>query len=748
MAGEVLIDQVFVKKLTDLLEENYTNEQFGVKELAKRIRMNRSQIYRKLNSIYGISISQYIREYRLQKAMKLLQDDVVTASEISFKVGFNSPTYFNTSFREYYGYPPGEVKFKEPVSNTHSKGSDTFDSKTSHIISNKARQINERVSKEIKIVIPALIIILVTAFAFYFYTGSPNMGSLLVTETSKKSIAVLPFRDMSPEDTQWFCDGITDNILTHLSQVKELTVISFTSSNTYKGTDKKTPQIAQELGVSYIVEGSVTMLDNKVKINAQLINANDEHIWSKEYIDSFDDVFTIQKNVALDIVKELKINISPEEEKLIAYNPTDNFEAYKLFQKGKNHLSFFSIKEFELGIDFIEQAIVLDPNFAEAYEELAYAFSFSGIKRDLYKARQYIDKALEINPQLARAYSTLGMISSLEMEKNKAGEYFKKAVELNPNDARAQQQLGVYYTFSKNDTDFANRRDTDFDKSYYHVNLASILDPFSKDILNHKILILRTHNKLDEAEALFYKNSYLFLEPERTYQANKLIKARIEFEASNKKDWTEVINGFKYALKKDPTNSLFIRELGKAYDGILNDDKNHVKYCEMAYKQDTMNWKNVHSYYFALVSSGNNFKEAKKLLENTNTKLFTNEVQKLQHLFDYYYYKKNYKKAQEILMDSLMPKNRLDRACNYAQLNDRKNLDKIFQKNVLFNYHKAIVYAILMERDSMYYYLEKKKSFGALKAINRRYEFDPYRKEERFKAFLKKNYLPITHQNE
>ena len=195
MAGEVLIDQVFVKKLIEILEDNYTDEQFGVRELAKKIRMSRSQIYRKLNSIYGISISQYIREYRLRKAMKLLQNEVFTASEIAYKVGFNSPTYFNTAFSDYYGYPPGEVKFKEPVPISESKGNHSFDHINPLLIHNKARQINDRVSKEIKIVVPIIIIILVTAFAFHFYTSSTGESFLLATKENKKSIAVLRWRN-------------------------------------------------------------------------------------------------------------------------------------------------------------------------------------------------------------------------------------------------------------------------------------------------------------------------------------------------------------------------------------------------------------------------------------------------------------------------------------------------------------------------------------------------------------------------
>ena len=116
MAKKVLIDKVFIKKLTDILENNYTEENFGVKELAASVVLSKSQLHRKLHAAFQKSTSQYIREFRLQKALKMLQEDVITASEVAYSVGFNSPTYFNHCFHKYYGYTPGEAKYKKSFS--------------------------------------------------------------------------------------------------------------------------------------------------------------------------------------------------------------------------------------------------------------------------------------------------------------------------------------------------------------------------------------------------------------------------------------------------------------------------------------------------------------------------------------------------------------------------------------------------------------------------------------------------------
>ncbi len=114
MNSELSMDQALIEKLTKILEVNLEREHFGVKEFTKEAGLSRSQLHRKLLSITGKSTSRFIRDYRLEKAMEMLQNNSATASEIAYRVGFNSPTYFNTCFHDYYGFPPGEVKFREP----------------------------------------------------------------------------------------------------------------------------------------------------------------------------------------------------------------------------------------------------------------------------------------------------------------------------------------------------------------------------------------------------------------------------------------------------------------------------------------------------------------------------------------------------------------------------------------------------------------------------------------------------------
>ena len=172
------------------------------------------------------------------------------------------------------------------------------------------------------------------------------------------SIAVLPFKDFSPKNNQWLSDGVSDNILHSLAQMEKMKVISFTSSSTYRNTDKKIPEIAEELGVSYILEGSVRLVKDKIKIITQLINANDEHIWSKEYEENTENIIKVQNDVAEEVIKQLKITLSPNEERKLDKYPTQNMEAYNLYLRGHLENDSRKFEDIEQNIILNKQAII------------------------------------------------------------------------------------------------------------------------------------------------------------------------------------------------------------------------------------------------------------------------------------------------------------------------------------------------------------------------------------------------------
>ena len=305
--------QLFIDQVRAIVLKNISNEKFGVGDLASRLGLSKSQTLRKVKAATGKSVNQYIRESRLEKAARLIRKTDDSIAEIAYQVGFSSPSYFNKSFSKYYGIAPGEYKTK---SADLSESADTTETKTGNFFFNK----------KLVYVITALLLVAVGYFTINAII--PKNDALT------NSIAVLPFKDLSPEDTQWFSDGVSDNILHSLAQMDDVSVTSFTSSATYRKTDKQIPEIAKELGVSYVLEGSVTLVNNEIKVIAQLIDANDQHVWSKEYKDNFDNVIAIQNNVAQEVMQQLKNTLNPKEQAILKKYPTDNMEAYDLHLRG------------------------------------------------------------------------------------------------------------------------------------------------------------------------------------------------------------------------------------------------------------------------------------------------------------------------------------------------------------------------------------------------------------------------------
>src|SRR4030043_1478184 len=187
-----------------------------------------------------------------------------------------------------------------------------------------------------------------------------------IVTVSVKSIIVLPFENISPDpDQEYFSDGLTEEIITDLSHIHGLLVISRSSAMTFKETKKKIGEIAKEVNVRYVLEGSVRKAGNNLRITAQLIDGvNDTHIWAEKYNGTLDDVFEIQEKVSRTIVNSLKLKISVEEKELISKSPTKNLEAYNLYLKGR-FFSYFGTREGMVkSVEFYEKALSLDPHYA------------------------------------------------------------------------------------------------------------------------------------------------------------------------------------------------------------------------------------------------------------------------------------------------------------------------------------------------------------------------------------------------
>ncbi|HEX5171049.1 MAG TPA: helix-turn-helix domain-containing protein [Cyclobacteriaceae bacterium] len=394
-------DLVFVGKLRQEVEDNLTNDQFGVEELAKNIGLSRSQLHRKLNAATGQSVSQFIREYRLQRGMELLRRGDLTAAEVADRIGFGSATYFNKCFNEYYGFPPGEAK---------NRMTDLTTADPAHAIPPPQTSSKRR---SLFIVIAAGVLAVAAGTAYYFYT----YRNTVVLPAADKSIAILPFKNLSADQrNEYFSEGIIEAIRTNLSQIGALRVISRTSVEQYRESTKPASEIANELGVATLLEGSVQRDNNKVRIEVRLVDgASEGQVWSKSYDRELKDVFAIQSEIAEEIAGELNAKLSAEERSKLLRKDTENPEAYDLYLKGIYEYRTYTNLGTHKSIEYLQKAIALDSNYARPYAALANSYiglaSIFGAEMNaleaLEKGKPLIDKALVLDPGLCEAHMTL-----------------------------------------------------------------------------------------------------------------------------------------------------------------------------------------------------------------------------------------------------------------------------------------------------------------------------------------------------
>ena len=267
------------------------------------------------------------------------------------------------------------------------------------------------------------------------------------------SIAVLPLENLSADaEQEYFSDGMTEAIIKELSQIKALRVISRTSVMQYKNTDKTIPQIARELGVDAVVEGSVLHADKDVRITAQLIAANPErHLWAKDFTRSLENVLLLQSEVAQAIAGEIKIAVTPNERERIARAPRVDPEAHEAYLKGEYFVNKAVPADVYKGIPYFQQAIAKDSTYALGFAGLAKAYDYLlglGVlsPREGYpKVKTYAERALALDPTLAEA---VGLIADVKYNYNwdarGAEEYSKRALELNPNLADLHLNYGWF----------------------------------------------------------------------------------------------------------------------------------------------------------------------------------------------------------------------------------------------------------------------------------------------------------------
>jgi serine/threonine-protein kinase len=327
--------------------------------------------------------------------------------------------------------------------------------------------------------------------------------------TRAKSIAVLPFADISPEkDNRYFSDGLTEEIIAKLSRLRGVKIVSRTSVMHYERGGKPMKQIAADLGVQFVLEGSVRKHGSDLRITTQLVDADqDASLWGETYDGTMDQIFDIQENVAARIVKALRVRLTPDEKRNLKRRATENTEAYQIYLKGRFFWTKRSAEGLRTAIRYFQEAIEKDSRYALAWAGIADSYNLLseheniGTEESYPMARAAAEKALELDDQLAEAHTSLASLLMLnDWDWQNAEKQFKLAIKLNPNYANTHHWYAEWFSFHGR-----------MEEALKQISRAAELDPLSPAILKDKGMLL--YYARDYSGAIEYARKAFELDP-------------------------------------------------------------------------------------------------------------------------------------------------------------------------------------------------------------------------------------------
>lgn len=540
MSNTSIIKSSFIEKAEAIVLENISNEQFGVSQLAELMHMSRSNLLRKIKKETTLSASKFISKVRLIKSKELLEDKDLTISEISYQVGFGSSSYFIKCFREYYGYPPGELG-KKIEAEVVEVVEENLENSSSFLIRNKKHLFS-------------LLGLLVVFSAFYFFN---NQTAEVIEEELDKTIAVLPFKNESNDSLNlYFVNGLMESTSNNLQRIEDLRVISRTSVEKYRNTSKGIPEIAEDLNVNYLVEGSGQRIGNQILLNIQLINAStNTPIWAEQYSREVGDVFALQNEVSKKIANAIKAIITPAELKLIDKKPTENLLAYDFYLQALESFYTRTKEGYKKAIPLFEKAIENDPEFALAFANLSISYYYLDIfqkqKKYLQQINNYADKALLYDSKSDISLIAKALYYMYNEEYRLAVPHLEKALEYNPNSSAVVQVLSLLYANNIPNTG----------KHLKYALMGIQLDVGANDSIGKSYRYLSLSSALVQTgfteKALAYINKSLEYNPKNYYAP--YLKILILF--ARDKDIKRTTSLLEVELKKDTTRMDLMQEV-------------------------------------------------------------------------------------------------------------------------------------------------------------------------------------------
>jgi len=432
--------------------------------------------------------------------------------------------------------------------------------------------------------------VLISAIAVHYVRGVDAKGK----GTRSNSLVVLPLENLSGDKEQdYFADGMTDDLIANLAKIRSLRVVSRSTAMAYKGTHKPVSQIAAELNVDAVVEGTVMRVGNRVRITAELVQVStDQHLWADTYESPIGDVLALQNRVSSAIVDEIRINLTKEDKERLAAKPSVSPEAYEDYLKGRYYWNRRSPEGFTKAIGYFEDATRRDPQYALAYAGLADCYGIVGAT--IYgtlpaaeaapKAKAAATRALEIDPSLAEAVTSLATAKfNYDWDWVGAAEGFKKAIAMDPRYPTAYQRYSLYLSA-------IGRPDDSFEQ----IKKARDLDPLSIGIngsIGWRLYLAREYDR-----AIAQLRDTLEMDPNYGWARLNLGQAY-----EQKGEYNLAIQEFRHALDLAPSDPLTISALAHAY-GVSG---NHAEATKLLADLQARSKKQyVSPYYIAVVYLG------------------------------------------------------------------------------------------------------------------------------------------------
>jgi serine/threonine-protein kinase len=406
------------------------------------------------------------------------------------------------------------------------------------------------------------------------------------------SVAVLPFHNLSADpDNEFFADGITEDVIAQLSKIRSLRVIGRGSVMKFKSRDQSLREIGATLDVATLLEGSVRRAGSRVRIVSQLIDAeSDRHLWAETYDRDLTDIFAIQSDVAVQIATALEAELTHEERRQLRKEPTDDFEAYRLYLQGRFCIQRWTHEGLDQGLRHLQEATARDPNYALAYASIAYAYTDIGVgvagstpaDEAFRQAKAAVARALELDPDLAEAHAVLGHLKYVcDYDWVGAEAELRRAIELNPNSGDAFDIYGLLLSSQER-----------YDEAVEAQQRAYELDP-----LAHRMDIVTTYLRMGRYDdALHSVSKIIQVEPHLALAYLTL-------------GWTHLLRGqaeeglaaMHKAVSLSPDNTLYLAQLGEAYGMVGRTEDARAALAQL---EETSRRRYVSPYHMAYVYAG------------------------------------------------------------------------------------------------------------------------------------------------